>query len=149
MSRKERQRRAKALDAYKRWLRDEWGVTLDEICLHGAEYTAYALAMYGIAEFKAGGTRGEYVAAINAVVDLHRGWRRAMTEAWDVVSEWTLREPVRSRVPVPKAALRAALTLACCLRWTAFDLYLALGWCAALRPSELLRLRRRGRTTGS
>ena len=72
-----------------------------------------------------------------------------MTEAWDVVSEWTLREPVRSRVPVPKAALRAALTLACCLRWTAFDLYLALGWCAALRPSELLRLRRRDVTLPS
>ena len=115
----------------------------------GAEHTAETLADYGGSEFRAGGTKGDYVAAINAVCDLRRGWRRAMTPAWDVVSEWSLREPGKSRVPVPEAGLRAAITLACCLHWTAFALFLAFGWCAALRPGELLKLRRRDVTLPS
>ena len=73
----------------------------------------------------------------------------ALTPAWDVVSEWTLREPGKPRVPVPEAGVRAAITLACCLRWTAFALFLALGWCAVLRPGEILKLRRRDVTLPS
>ena len=50
---------------------------------------------------------------------------------------------------MPEAGLRAAITLACCLHWTAFALFLAFGWCAALRPGELLKLRRRDVTLPS
>ena len=57
----------------------------EAIMRQGAEHTAETLADYGGSEFRAGGTKGDYVAAINAVCDLRRGWRRAMTPAWDVV----------------------------------------------------------------
>ena len=126
----------KDITSFKEWLVETHGSTLESIMREGAECTAEKLAEYGGCEFRAGGTKGEYVATINAVADLRRAWRLALTPAWDVVSEWTLREPGKPRVPVPEAGVRAAITLACCLRWTAFALFLALGWCAVLRPTK-------------
>ena len=143
LSRTEKNRRAAELQRFKDWLTATQGTSLEATMQQGAEYTAETLADYGGSEFRAGGTKGDYVATINAVCDMRRGWRRAMTPAWDVVSEWSLREPGKPRAPVPEAGVRAAITLACCLRWTAFALFLAFGWCAALRPGELLKLRRR------
>ena len=149
LSKAEKKRRADSLKGFKEWLAETHGSTLESIMREGAECTAEKLAEYGGCEFRAGGTKGEYVATINAVADLRRAWRLALTPAWDVVSEWTLREPGKPRVPVPEAGVRAAITLACCLRWTAFALFLALGWCAVLRPGELLKLRRRDVTLPS
>ena len=143
LSRTEKNRRAAELQRFKDWLTATQGTSLEATMQQGAEYTAETLADYGGSEFRAGGTKGDYVATINAVCDMRRSWRRAMTPAWDVVSEWSLREPGKPRAPVPEAGVRAAITLACCLRWTAFALFLAFGWCAALRPGELLKLRRR------
>ena len=149
LSKAEKKRRADALKGFKDWLAETEGSTLEATMREGAEYTAEKLADFGGCEFRAGGTKGEYVAAINAVGDLRRSWRRALTPAWDVVSEWSLREPGKSRVPVPEAGVRAAITLACCLHWTFFALFLAFGWCAVLRPGELLKLRRRDVTLPS
>ena len=149
LSRTEKNRRAAELQRFKDWLTATQGTSLEATMQQGAEYTAETLADYGGSEFRAGGTKGDYVATINAVCDMRRGWRRAMTPAWDVVSEWSLREPGKPRAPVPEAGVRAAITLACCLRWTAFALFLAFGWCAALRPGELLKLRRRDVTLPS
>ena len=79
------------MQRYKDWLAATQGTTLEATMRQGAEHTAETLADYGGSEFRTGDTKGDYVAAINAVRDLRRGWRRAMTPAWDVVSEWSLR----------------------------------------------------------
>ena len=113
------------------------------------EVAARWLAEFGDHWFRMGGTIGEYRSAVAAIAEERRAWRPWLTEAWDTATNWELREPTQARVPLPEPGYRAGVAATLLWGWTGLMWYLLLGWHAALRPGEALRLRRRDLTLPS
>jgi len=81
-----------------------------------------------------------YKDAIQGTTDQHRHLRGCLPRAWDAVQAWETLEPGTCRVPLPHLAFRAMVALALAWRWPLFAVLLTLGYHAALRPGELLKL---------
>ena len=142
ISEAEQRHRARARGEFDTFLQER-GSPFTVATLPSPEVAAGLLGDYGDELYAEGRPRSVYVRAVLAVVDVYRGWRRCLQEAWDVAAAWELREPGRNRVPLPRAGFEAGLAVALAWGWLYFATFLLIGWCTAGRPGELLALTRR------
>ena len=88
---------------------------------------------------------GDYVDAINGVVDLGRTLGRKLTLAWDVVEAWRSVVPATMQpraVPlIPGLSYVRMFSLATAWDWRDAGILVLLGFLGILRPGEMLRLR--------
>lgn len=104
---------------------------------------ASKLAAFGQQLYDSGRSRNDFVATINAVAETKGSFRTLLRVAWDVDRSWQLLEPVEHRLPMPYPLFCAALVLCFLSGRIEFAALLLLGFSAALRPGEMLNLRRR------
>ena len=101
---------------FVKWLASK-KTSFDSVAGLGSWALAHSLAKYGQHCHDTGVALGDYVDAINGVVDLDRTLRRKLTPAWDVVEAWRSVAPATNHVPCPSSLALAMFSLATVWGW--------------------------------
>ena len=133
-------RRQTCVLLFVKWLATK-KTSFDSVAGLGSWALAHSLAKYGQHCYDTGVALGDYVDAINGVVDLDRTLRRKLTPAWDVVEAWRSVAPATNHVPCPSSLALAMFSLATAWGWWDVGILILLGFLGILRPGEMLRLR--------
>ncbi|CAE7269931.1 unnamed protein product, partial [Symbiodinium necroappetens] len=136
-----RQKMTKSLEAFRCWLLDEFGLSLQQV-LSSQRSAALALRAYGLALFEGGFPRYLLVYAITAVQDLCPEFRSHLTPAWQIDKKWQLAEPGSCRPVISRPVLLAALSLALLWGWADWAAVTLLGFLCMLHPNEFIVLSR-------
>ena len=135
-------RRRELYAKFCRWIEEELKCEFAQVCASGLLLST-ALVGYGKSLFYSGQPKYMFSESINAVSDQFKHLRAHFAAAWSILSRWEEEEPGERSMVMPESLLRAAVTLALLWRWPHFAGFLLVGFHALLRPSEILRLRRR------
>ena len=136
-------RRHELYARFCRWIEDELKCEFAQVCAPSGLLLSTALVGYGKSLFYSGQPKYVFSESINAVSDQFKHLRAHFVAAWGILSRWEEEEPGERSMVMPESLLRAAVTLSLLWRWPHFTGFLPLGFHALLRPSEILRLRRR------
>ena len=138
-----RERRSRFLGRFFEWLAKKGHPTdLENISAPVADRW---LEEYGQHLYDSGAGSNELAETINAVKKRWRhleGWRQ-LGSAWDTLSAWQSLEPGESHAPLPPDLCSAIAVVALAWGWVDFAVVLLLGFHCALRPGEMVALRRR------
>ena len=77
-----------------------------------------------------------YVHAVVGVIFFHPELRPFTHASWKIIKQWQYEEPGKSRVALPRAVVRAILTLALLWGWVEFAALVGLAFGGMLRPSD-------------
>ncbi|CAE7560174.1 SUF4 [Symbiodinium sp. CCMP2592] len=135
-------RRHELYRKFCRWIEEELHCEFAQVCASGLLLST-ALVGYGKSLFYSGQPKYVFSESINAVSDQFKHLRAHFAAAWGILSRWEEEEPGERSMVMPESLLRAAVTLSLLWRWPHFTGFLLLGFHALLRPSEILKLRRR------
>jgi hypothetical protein len=69
--------------------------------------------------------------------------RPQLKPSWDLVEEWTWREPTQKRAPVPLLVVRAMLAVAGSWKWWGMGLVLWMSFHGLLRPGEAVDMKKK------
>ncbi len=86
---------------------------------------------------------GDFKETITAVLEPRRDWKSMMVLPWDLVKEWSIKEPTDHTAPLPLAAIRAAVCVALLLLDFEFVCVVLCAFGGGCRVSEAFMLRRR------
>ena len=136
-----RDRRARFLSRFLEWSAGRGGVV--DLADADPREVDQALEAYGQHLYDTGAGAAELAETINAVAKEHRHLRRQLGAAWDSQRAWEDLEPGSSHSPLPAELCMAIAVVALAWKWIDFAALLLIGFHAALRPGEMVALKRR------
>ena len=137
-----RHKMRKSLDAFAHWLREELGLSLNQV-LSSVSAAATALRAFGLHLYAAGLPRYLLVYAITSVQDACPEYRNHLTPAWQIDKKWQHAEPGECRPVISKPILQAAVSLGLLWGWGDWVAVTLIGFICMLHPAEFITLHRR------
>ena len=131
------------LTSFEAWLQSHVSDLFLHMIVHAPCVCDALIAQYGRVQFSAGRPLYYYLLLITAVIREHSHLKHSLSLAWNVASNWRIKEPVVHRLPTPRALAKALFALSYLLGFERFAGCSMLAFFGPGRIGEILRCSRK------